>query len=84
MLDRMERRVDALEAQATRQTNTIAMQGETIRVQGAKIELLTDRVATLTTGVRVLSAQVIEMGGEPRWKSDVTGADAVSAPGGND
>ena len=67
MMDRMEKRLAALEQLASDQSKTIAtLQSQQI-VNVAQIRFLTDRVATLGTGVRVLSGQIVEMGGHPKW-----------------
>lgn len=67
MIDHMEKRLAAVEELSERQSETIAtLQSQQI-VNVAQIRFLTDRVATLTTGVRVLSGQIIEMGGHPKW-----------------
>lgn len=79
--DRLSKRLSDVEAMSARQGETLASQANTIAEQSAamatmksqqienvaQIGFLTERVATLTTGVRVLSAQIVEMGGLPKW-----------------
>ena len=67
LYDRLSKRLTEVEALLDGQSKTIAtLQSQQI-VNVARINFLTDRVATLTTGVRVLSNQIVEMGGSPRW-----------------
>lgn len=71
MMDRMEKRLLALETLSADQSRTIAtLQSQQI-VNVAQIRFLTDRVATLTMGVGVLSGQIVEMGGNPKWIDSV-------------
>lgn len=75
MLDRMEKRLGAVESLSNQQADTITVLQTSQRKADVKIAFLTDRVATLTTGVRILTSQVIELGGRPRWADDVNTMD---------
>lgn len=69
-----DERVAALENTVSGQVKTIAILESAKAMHTRQIQFLTDRVATLTTGVRVLSDQITEMGGEPKWRDTGSGS----------